>query len=97
CREYNVYKKNGNHPFELIYSGNGNEFSDKRYKKGEIVEYAVSAVNGNGESKLSNPVTTDLNSWLNFTPVKGEPFRRVVGKENPIDNEGNTTSFYYPD
>jgi len=97
CREYKVYKKNGNHPFELIYSGNGNEFSDKRYKKGEIVEYAVSAINGNGESKLSNPVTTDLTSWLNFTPVKGEPFRRVVGKENPIDNEGNTTSLYYPD
>jgi hypothetical protein len=97
CNEYKVYKKNGNNSLRLIYSGNVNEFIDRQYKKGEVSEYTVSAVNGNGESELCNLVTTDLNSWLNFTPMKGEPFRRVVAKEDPVDNEGNTTSFYYPE
>jgi hypothetical protein len=97
CHQYKLYKKAGNGAWKLLYSGNGNRFADKQYVKDALYEYAVSAVNGNGESLRSNPVTTDPDSWLNFTPVKGEPFRRVIGKENPVDNEGNDTPSYYPE
>jgi len=97
CKDYKVYKKEDDNSFRLIYSGANNTFSDHRYKKGDVYEYVVSAVNGNGESKMSLPVTTDLNSWLHFTPKKGERFRRVVTKEDPVDNEGNKTSSYYPE
>lgn len=97
CNNYRLYRKKGNNSFELIYSGTHNRFLDKEYRTGDVCEYAVSATNGNGESKPSNAVTTDLNSWLNFDPVKGEPFRRVISKENPLDNEGNAASFYYPE
>lgn len=46
-------------------------------KKGYTVyEYAVAAVNGNGEGPKSPVVDTDPTRWLHWDPRPGEPFRR---------------------
>ena len=51
-----------------------------------IYEYAIAAVNGNGESKPSVPVSTNPASWLNWDPKPGEPFRRRVStRDAPYD------------
>jgi len=41
-----------------------------------IYEYAVAAVNGNGEGKRSTAVDTDPANWRNWDPKPNEPFRR---------------------
>lgn len=97
CKDYKLYKKTGNGPFRLIHSGNDNEYTDNRYSEGEYYEYTVSTRNGNGESELCQPVTTNPDSWLNFDPVKGEPFRRTVTLKSSIDNDGNRVPSYYPE
>lgn len=97
CKDYKLYKKTGNGPFRLIHSGNDNEYTDNRYSAGEYYEYTVSTLNGNGESELCQPVTTNPDSWLNFDPVKGEPFRRTVTLKSSIDNDGNRVPSYYPE
>jgi hypothetical protein len=98
CNQYKLYKRsNAGKAWTLLYTGTDNRFVDTACPENVICEYAVTSVNGNGESDRSNPVTTDPDSWLNFVPVKGEPFRRVIGGENPVDNEGNTTPSYYPE
>jgi hypothetical protein len=66
----------------------------------KVYEYAVTAVNGNGESKLSTPVTSDPTNWVNFDPKPGEKFRRrytynttnytILGREEDIQR-------YYPE
>ncbi|GHT71140.1 hypothetical protein AGMMS50239_40160 [Bacteroidia bacterium] len=38
----------------------------------------------------------DPNSWLNFDPVPGEPFRRVGTRSVGNDNMGNKVEAYYP-
>jgi len=52
-----------------------------------MYEYAVSAVNGNGEGERCTPIDTDPASWLNWDPRPGEPFRRFTGPDGPV---------YYP-
>jgi hypothetical protein len=56
----------------------------------------VTAVNGNGESDKCAWIDTDPDSWLNFDPVPGEPFRRVASKWGGNDNTGDKTDLYYP-
>ena len=41
-----------------------------------VCEYAVTSVNGNGESTKSPVATTAPASWVNWDPKPGEPFRR---------------------
>jgi hypothetical protein len=58
-----------------------------------IYEYAVAAVNGNGEGSRSTTVDTSPESWRNWDPKPDEPFRRrftynttnymQVGQEEP--------------
>lgn len=51
-----------------------------------IYDYAVATLNGNGESKLSLPVSTDPANWLNWDPKPGEPFcRSVSARDAPYD------------
>ncbi len=64
-----------------------------------VYEYAVSAVNGNGESRTAPAIDTDPTSWANWDLKPGEPFRRRftynttnylnVGQEGLVDR-------YYP-
>lgn len=65
----------------------------------KLYEYAIAAVNGNGEGERSAPVGTDPTSWINWDPKPGERFRRRytyntsnylnLGKEEEIQR-------YYP-
>ncbi|MDR1938871.1 MAG: hypothetical protein LBQ73_10305, partial [Tannerellaceae bacterium] len=76
CNEYKLYRRVEGGTWKVVYTGSGNQYKDTLPETSGIFGYAISASNGNGESALSNPVTTDPDSWLNFEPVKGEPFRR---------------------
>jgi hypothetical protein len=95
CNEYKLYKKQANGTYSLIYSGKNSAFTDTQFKQGDIFDYAVTAVNGNGESEKCIPVTTDPQSRVNFVPIKDEPFRRSSAAEaDRIDQVG---PLYYPD
>lgn len=96
CNEYRLYKRSNNSEFKLIYKGTNNQFTDSNIGN-EIVEYAVSTFNGNGESKLSNAVTTNADSWLNFIPIKENSFRRSVTIDSGADLHENKVPAYYPE
>ena len=58
-----------------------------------LYEYAISAVNGNGEGRRCTAIDTSPSSWRNWDPKPGELFRRrftynttnylQVGQEEP--------------
>jgi hypothetical protein len=62
----------------------------------EIVEFCVSAANGNGEGPRSPDADTDPASWRNWDPKPGEPFRRV--SSFPPDSPPSESEWprYYP-
>jgi hypothetical protein len=74
--EYRLYAGN-----RRIYTGPTRTFTDAN----PSTQYAVSAVNGNGEGSRSIPLNASPDSWLTFDPKPGEPFRR-----NPVE------PVYYP-
>lgn len=96
--EYKLYRRVKNSAkFQLIYSGDKNQLIDSHLSDKEIYEYAISAINGNGESGLSNMINNDPSSWMNFNPMPGEPFRRSVNLyDGSRDNSGNPVELYYP-
>ena len=96
CNEYRLYRRSKNGEYKLIYKGSESQFTDTNIERG-ILEYAVSAFNGNGESKLSNAVTSDNQSWLNFVPIKENKFRRSVTIDGGTDLHDNKVSTYYPE
>lgn len=96
CNEYRLYKRSVNGTFKLIYKGGGNQFTDT-HTESDIYEYAVTSVNENGESELSNSITTDAKSWLNFVPIKENQFRRSMTINGGIDMDGNKVPTYYPE
>lgn len=89
---YKLYRRQkGDSQFKLVYIGRNNVFEDKLKVDKTIYEYAISAINKNGESKLSNAINTDPNSWLNLNPKPYEKFRRAnttIGTDQK--------SLYYP-
>ncbi len=99
CTEFKLYRRaKGSEKFQLIYRGKETQFNDRSLLPKEIYEYTVTAVNGNGESGLSNIVNNDPSSWLNFNPMPGEPFRRSINLYNGSrDNSGNPVDLYYPE
>lgn len=99
CSEYRLYRRAKNSTrFQLIYSGNKNQFTDNHLQGNDIYEYDISAVNGNGEGNKSNVINTDPASWSNFDPMPGEPFRRSVNLyDGSRDNSGNPVELYYPE
>jgi hypothetical protein len=98
CSAYKLYRREAGGSYRLIYSGSRRQYTDRLPETDGIREYAVSTLNGNGESSLCRAVTTDPDSWLNFEPVKNEPFRRTVTVESSVDNDGNKmSSSYYPE
>ena len=62
-----------------------------------IVEYCVTALNGNGESARSRRADTNPASWRNWDPAPNECFRRV--NSFPPDSPPETSQWhrYYPD
>lgn len=90
---YKLYRrKAGDKSYQVIYSGAGNASEDKLKTTGVIYEYAISAMNKNGESGLSNPISTNPNSWLHWDPQPNEKFRRTNTKAVADKSE-----MYYPD
>jgi len=93
CKEYILYRRKSEHDeFEKIYQGTETAFSEEFPEGAKDYEYAVSAINGNGESKLCKSISTNPDSWLNFDPVPGEPFRRT---RNSIGFD--KSEMYYPE
>ena len=75
--------------YHLIYNGAARCYSDVK-EPGRIFEYAVSAVNGNGESAKSTVSDNDPKRFLNWQPIPGEGFRR------DIENHENGFSEFNP-
>lgn len=101
CDQFKLYRRTQgkNEKFQLVYKGELNRFRDKLIAGSGITEYCVASVNGNGEGKLSHPVTNDPDSWFTFDPMPSEPFRRTglpsllpSGDYNLKDSET-----YYPE
>ncbi|PWJ56897.1 hypothetical protein CLV98_1096 [Dyadobacter jejuensis] len=91
CNTYKLYRrKRGANRFELLYSGSDRHYTDE-LSEGILYEYAVSAQNKNGQSILSFPVSTDPDSWLQWDPKPGEPFRRTSNGASEAD------AMYYPE
>lgn len=73
--QYVLYQREkGSSAFKKIYSGSARSASVKTI--GEILEFAVTASNGNGESPMSIIADTDESRLINWYPVPGEIFRR---------------------
>lgn len=110
--EYRLYvRSKGEKDFHPLYRGRDRIFVDKRAsikacnsvpKKssdaapGDIVEYAIAAANGNGESLLSHIADTDPGSWRNWDPRPGEHFRRVYSFAPDAPSSSSDFSHYYP-
>ncbi len=62
-----------------------------------ILEYAVAAVNGNGEGPMSAIADTDPSSWRNWNPRPDEGFRRVYSYGEGSVEEPGAQPRYYPE
>ncbi len=62
-----------------------------------VVEYCVTALNGNGESIRSYPADTDPASWRNWNPMPGERFRRVTSFAADSPPSAGEWPRYYPE
>jgi hypothetical protein len=95
CQLYHLYRrKQGDKEYELIYKGEERQFNEI-LTSSHIYEYTVTAINGNGESKMTHPVNTDLDSWLNWNPRPWERFRRVH-RARAFEKDLDNKIFYYP-
>ena len=107
--EYRLYARTRSlGEFDLLYNGLHRFFIDKRPQiraplavpgihqpdPASLIEYCVTAVNGNGESKRSRVANTDPGSWRNWDPRPGEPFRRVYNFS--ADEPASIEPRYYP-
>lgn len=91
CPSYKLYRrKSGTKSFKVIYTGSKPAFEDRDIAGDAQYEYAVSALNKNGESSLSFPVSTNPGSWLQWNPKPGEAFRRTNSQGTDIEE------VYYP-
>ena len=61
-----------------------------------VVDYCVTAVNGNGESARSRIANTDPASWRNWDPRPGERFRRVTSFPPDVAAAPGEPDRYYP-
>ena len=73
---YRRIKGAGDTNWQLVYKGKERQYADRINHSGPLFEYAVTAVNGNGESKKSTAVNTDPASILNWYPTPRSKFRR---------------------
>ena len=74
--QYALYqRKKGTTNFQKVYSGDQRATS-LHIPDGDIYEFAVTAINDNGESEKSFIADTDPNRLINWYPVPGEVFRR---------------------
>ena len=102
--EYRLYVRQGaSGPFKLVYHGAARSYADRRKEihaadavpggshSGDVFQYRVTSVSGNGEGRPSRFVDTNPGSWTNWDPMPGEPFRR-----DNVRNAKSTSGDYYP-
>jgi hypothetical protein len=91
--EYRLYARfAGDSKFHLLYHGLERVYQDKQpgiraclpnpndsgiTVHANIIEYRVTAANGNGEGQPSRSADTNPAGWRNWDPKLGEPFSRV--------------------
>lgn len=96
--------------FHVLYRGKDRRFQHKRREiqpanavptetatpTADLIEYCVTAVNGNGEGARSRIADTNPASWRNWDPRLGEVFRRIYSF--PPDSPLSVDSLprYYP-
>jgi hypothetical protein len=76
---YKLYKRKkgaADTTWQQVYSGSSRVFREAVPATPIVWEYAVTAINGNGESSRSNSSDTDKDRFLNWQPKPGEGFRR---------------------
>jgi len=89
--EYRLYARVGKGRFSVVYRGLDRTYQDKgatihaalavpnepgRAPDANVVEYYVTAANGNGEGPKSRTADTNPASWRNWDPQPGEAFSR---------------------
>jgi hypothetical protein len=80
---YRLYKRQaGETAFHLLYEGEDPWFVDEGGSAEPVCEYAVSAVNLNGEGERGPAESTDPGLLTNFDPMPGEPYRRFTDYNN---------------
>ncbi|MGA2852481.1 MAG: hypothetical protein ABSE46_26040, partial [Terracidiphilus sp.] len=112
--EYRLYARTADErDFRLVYRGLDRIFHDNRpgiqaansrpgdsgaARPSGIVEYCVTAVNGNGEGSRSHTADTNPASWRNWDPKPGEPFRRAYSEHSVSTSPGVDAErpLYYP-
>jgi hypothetical protein len=110
--EYRLFgRADAGSEFQLLYRGLERSYRDQRLeirscnsapgKTGAdhpkiIVQYYVTASNGNGESARSRMVDTNPASWRNWDPRPGEPFRRVYSYQPDSPPQTSEWPRYYP-
>lgn len=109
--EYRLYARDAPEgQFRLLYHGRDRIYQDKRPgiraaitipQKSErsspgLVEYCVTAVNGNGEGGRSRIADTNPASWRNWDPRPGESFRRVYSFPTDSPPSPDQWARYYP-
>lgn len=112
--EYRLYARvAGDRDFRPLYRGLERSYMDKRagiqppFLKPDpdaasgdktLIEYCVSAANGNGEGPQSRVADTNPASWRNWDPKPGEPFRRDFADDSPSASIRVPTVWphYYP-
>ena len=111
--EYRLYARTKTEKeFHLLYRGTDRSYADKRagiracdsipgqatdVTDPAIVEYCVTALNGNGESVRSSFADTNPASWRNWDPMPGERFRRVTSFAPDSPPSTSDWPRYYPD
>lgn len=111
--EYRLYaRSSGEREFRLLASGLHCMHVDKRAvihpsvrnpwkalgaTAHNLIEYCVTAVNGNGESARSRIADTNPASWRNWDPVPGEPFRRPWSFDPDQPASTGELPRYYPE
>lgn len=112
-QEYRLYARaRGQRQFGLLYRGLERTYIDRRAgirasaqtpaadagsQSGALLEYVVTAVNGNGESAHSRAADSDPASWRNWDPRPGERFRRVHSYPSDEPQPADSLPRYYPD
>ena len=112
AKEYRLYGRvNPDRDFKLIYQGPKCSVVDKRtFIKAcnaqpsptssiipdGVIEYCVTSVTDNAESKASRIASTDPTSWRNWDPKPNEPFRRVNNISEDYMKPSTETTSYYP-
>jgi hypothetical protein len=112
--EYRLYARTeSDKQFRLLYRGLERSYQDKRTgihaalpcpmdarKKApaNLVQYCVTAVNGNGEGLRTPTADTNPGSWRNWDPKPGEAFRRDFADRAASNSLRIATEWphYYP-